>query len=448
MAELQQAVEQALTENPLLDEKTKELAEDASNSETGDTANEAPTEEVHLGETFDKLEQLDENLRENYEHEDTSFRDARESQQKKDFQETLITKRENLTDFLLFQFKFLELNEKEHAIADEILGNIDSDGYLQTSVADIATAVSATEDEVERILKMIQELDPPGIAARDLKEALLLQLERKGPEATRAIEIVTDHLPLLEKRDWKQIAKILEIDLGEVKEACELIGKLEPRPGRIFSDDESLAIVPDATVSLDEEENLKIEIHDESVPELRLNSYYRRLLRDKTIDAKTKDFLKEKMQGALNFMRALSLRKSTIHEITEEIVKAQPEFFTKGFSHLKPLRLKDIAEKLNIHESTVSRAVQAKYMVTPQGTIPYKSFFSSRLQTESGEDESQKSMMEKIRRIIDKENPAKPYSDQAIVKMLQEDGVKIARRTVAKYRDLLKILPSHMRKKK
>jgi RNA polymerase sigma-54 factor len=261
---------------------------------------------------------------------------------------------------------------------------------------------------------------------------------------------VSLHLPLLEKRDWGELARVLRVDLEEVKKAAEIIAHLEPKPGRTFYSEEPIAVTPDATVSFNEEgqEAYKIEIHDETVPELRINSYYRHLLRNKTTDEKTKVFIREKIQSAINFLRALKLRKSTLREITEEIVRVQSQFFDKGFSHLVPLRLKDIAHTLGIHESTVSRALQGKYIATPQGTIPYKSFFSTRLETLHGEAESQKSIMEKIKSLVEKEDSGNPLSDQAIVGVLNQEGILIARRTVAKYRDLLKILPSHLRRKK
>ncbi|HXV28027.1 MAG TPA: RNA polymerase sigma-54 factor, partial [bacterium] len=275
-------------------------------------------------------------------------------------------------------------------------------------------------------------------------------LKKKGPEASLAAEIVAHHLPLLEKRAWQDLAKILAVDIQQIRNAADLIIHLEPKPGRTFYSEEPIAVTPDATVtfSRDENEKFKIEIHDEAIRELRINPYYRRLLRDKQSDSKTRAFIREKIQSGINFLRALSLRKSTLREITEELVRVQSRFFEKGFSQLVPLRLKDVANRLGIHESTVSRALQGKYISTPQGTIPYKSFFSSKMETTHGEAESQKSILEKVRALIGKENPAHPLSDQEIVKILRDEGLVIARRTVAKYRDLLKILPSHLRRRK
>lgn len=448
---LEQAVDAELTENPLLEE----ISQEAGNEEMPVSSAEPQlpekdsAEEIRLGESLSHFDELDENFKESY-YPDFSLQDRETLEERKNFQETLITKPETLSDFLLWQTRFLDLTAAQRKIAEEIIGNINEDGYLQASLEEIAQACQTALEAVETVLFQIQTLEPPGIGARNLGEALLIQL-RKKEDAQLAVDIVANHLPLLEKRDLAGLARVLSVDIEEVKKAVSLISGLEPRPGRTFYVEESLAVTPDATVSFAEDENdgkYKIEIHDEMLPAIRINSYYRRLLRDKDLDEKSKLFLKEKMQSAVNFLRALHLRKSTLREITEEIVKTQADFFEKGFLHLKPLRLKDIANNIGIHESTVSRAIQGKYISTPQGTIPYKSFFSTKLETTDGNLESQKSIMERIKMVVGKENPEKPFSDVDMVQILRNEGIVIARRTVAKYRDLLKILPSHLRRKR
>lgn len=453
MMELSQAVETELTENPMLEEISSSSGEEESliSPSPSDTPPaENGTTELQLGEANEVLPSADDEVWTDYDYADLAGRDPKDMQKRRDYQESLLTKSEALSDFLLWQVRFLNLNESDKKIAEEIIGNINEEGYLQGTVEEIATICHTSQIEVEKILMLIQQFDPPGIGARSLQEALILQLKKKGAEGALALEIVSKHLSLLEKRDWQQISRILSVNEQEIKNAAQLISRLEPKPGRTFYSEEPIAITPDATISFGEEDEgkLKIEVHDESIPELRVNPYYRRLLRSKSTDEKAKVFLREKLQSAINFMKALTLRKSTLHEITEEIIKAQPEFFYKGFSHLQPLRLKDIAQNLGIHESTVSRAIQGKYISTPQGTIPYKSFFSTKLETTSGEAESQKSIMEKIRSLIDKEDAKTPLSDQEIMARLQQEGIVIARRTVAKYRELLKVLPSHLRRQK
>lgn len=456
VAELSQAVEAELVENPLLEEKNNDGTEDSDSASVSDEAAppEAPkpaADEIRPGESFEDLPDWSGQDEGFSSYGDSRHEDIDELQKNKDYQQGLLTKPEALSDYLLWQIRFLDLSDTERKIAEEIIGNLDDQGFLQATADEIAAAVSAGPEEVLAVLKKVQGLEPPGIGARNLQEALLLQLDRKeGPEAETAKLIIAGHLPLLEKRDWPQLSKLLSCDIEKVRRAADLITRLEPRPGRSFYAEEPIAVTPDAVVTLNENgtPRLKVEIVNEKVPELRINSYYRSMLRKKDLDEKTKQFLKEKLQGAMDFIKAIQQRKSTLHGITDELVKEQGEFFEKGFSHLKPLRLKDIANNLGIHESTVSRAISGKHIQTPQGTIPYRSFFSSKLETTTGEAESQKSIMMKIKGLIQEENPEKPLSDQDIVEKMKNDGIVIARRTVAKYRDLLKILPSHLRRKR
>ncbi len=444
IAELCQAVEEAVETNPLLEEVSRPAEEtppEPVGAETSDEAEEDPVPDNWAAKdplVFTKNPP------------DLSRRRAAEVQKIRDFQETLITRPESLLDYLQWQVHFLELDEKQKAIAEQIIGNINHDGYLTASPEEVATAAAASPDQVLEILQKIQQLDPPGIGARNLREALLIQLERKGPEAALAKEIVRDHLDLLSKRDLRMLGKIFNASEPDIKKAAEQISRLEPKPGRSFYVEETLAITPDATVAIKDgtENDLEIEVHNEMIPELRINPEYRGMIRDKDIDPKTKEFLSTRLTNGLEFLKALELRKSTLRAITEELVRAQPLFFTRGFAHLRPLRLKDIAERLNLHESTISRAIHGKYLKTPQGTIPYKSFFSQKVETADGEGESQKSITERIRNLIEKEDPKKPSSDQALVRMLEAEGIRIARRTVAKYRELLKILPTHLRRRR
>lgn len=469
ITDLQQAVEMEIEVNPLLEEKIADLPEEPS--EDGQ-AEEAPvnkdTRELTPGESFEAFDRVDESFLETYDSLDSARSDPKDLEAKRQFQETLVTRPEALSDFLMWQIRFIELSETQKKIAAEIIGNIDDDGYLRATPEEIAQSTSARLPDIEEVLTKIHQLDPPGIGARDLQEALAIQIQKKIAEypageddhttkqnlevLALALEIITKHLNLLEKRDWVALGRLLQRDVEAIKKAAAVIARLDPKPGRGFLTEESLVVVPDASISINEDQDdegkFRIEIHDERIPDIRISPYYRKLLRGKDLDEKSKTFLKEKLQAALNFMQAVRLRKSTIREITEEIVKAQAEFLEKGFAHLKPLRLKDIAGNLGIHESTVSRAIQAKYVSTPQGLIPYKSFFSTALETSDGSSESQKSIMEKLKKMIEKESPEKPLSDQDIVKMMKEEGVVIARRTVAKYRDLMRILPSHMRRKK
>ena len=446
LQELRQAVETTLEENPLLEEvprtNTPEDLEGAAPVPA------KPIDDDEVSETLPDDWAPKEPLSFTNAPSDLSRRNPEDSRKLADFQETLITKRESLFDYLEWQVHFLELDKTEKKIAAEILGNIDPDGYLKATLEELVAGSKADPQKVEEVLRKIQHLDPPGVGARDLREALLIQLERKGPEAALAREMVRDHLELIAKRDWRTLSKIFSASEPEIMRSVDLISRLDPKPGRSFYAEEAIAITPDATVSIKDgtDDGLEIEVHNDFIPQLRINAEYRRMTRDKALDGKTKEFIKKRLSSGIDFLKAIELRGSTLRAITDEIVRAQPLFFKRGVTHLRPLRLKDIAERLNLHESTVSRAIHGKYLKTPQGTIPYKSFFSQKLETEDGEGESQKSILERIRALVEKEDPKKPLSDQAIVKKLAEEGVLIARRTVAKYREILKILPTHLRR--
>jgi len=446
VAELRQAVDKAIEENPMLEEAASPETAEAPVPPMESTREDEGNLSRAVTGDWDDAESI------NFFKSPTDFskRPAADMQHLKDFQDSLLTRPESLFNFLEWQIQFLAFTGNDKTIAGQIMGNINEDGYLTATIGEIARAAEALPEDVERVLAEIQKLDPPGVGARDLKEALLIQLSRRGPGAGLAREIVLHHLDLVAKKDWRSLARIFRQSEAAIRSAVEMISRLEPRPGRSFYAEEAITVTPDATISIRDgsDNDLEIRVNDEFIPRLRINAEYRKMLRDRGTDRSTRDFLKTRLSNGMDFIKALELRKSTIRSITEEIVKAQPLFFTRGFSHLRPLRMKDIAERLDLHESTVSRAIHGKYMSTPQGTIPFKSFFSPKIGTEDGTGESQKSIMEKVKALIDREDPRKPLSDQAIAESLAGDGIRIARRTVAKYREALNILPTHLRKKR
>ena len=452
LLELKQAVEQELAENPVLEEISLSGPDEVSLSDISkDEAPAAePLRELDFQNKLAALDRIDEEFKETpYSGYDAS-EDDEDSLKKRNYQESIIQKATTLTDYLMWQLHFLDLNEEDTRIAEEIVGNIDEDGYLKVTVEEISKSLGQPAPSIEKVLALIQTLDPPGVGARDLREALLIQISKSEKISSLARKIVEEHFNLLEKKHLQDIARKLGVSEDSVKIAFHEIARLEPKPGRIFYSNEPITVVPDASVFPDEDNpgHYKIEIHQESVPRLKVSPSYRAMLKDKKVDAQTRAFLKSKIDSAMWLIQAVAQRKSTLRSITEEIVKAQYEFFDRGFSHLKPLRLKDISERIGIHESTVSRAIAGKYLETPQGTIPYRSFFSNKMETDDGSLESQKSVAERIRQLITDEDKKKPLSDEKLVKILSSEGIKIARRTVAKYRDLLKILPTHLRKER
>ena len=457
LIELQHTVEQELVENPVLEDtqtQTEDTELDGNIPEQSVAGAEQTAEsELDFQKQVDMLDKLDEQFKESYHtHYDTHQESIDDLEKKHNYRESLITKQPTIFDYFAWQISFLELSESDKKIAEEMIGNINEDGYFRMDLDEFADLFRVPQEKIEDILNLLQTLDPPGVFGRDLREVLMLQLERREatPVNKLAYRILQDHFELFRKSQYDQIARAVSGPIEQVQKAAQVIGMLEPKPGRIFVKDENITVVPDVTISADLDDPLgyAIEIHDESIPSLRISRYYREMLKDKNVDAATKDYIKQKINAGMWFIKAIEQRKSTLRLITEVIVRIQQEFFEKGFSHLKPLTLRDIAQEINIHESTVSRALSGKYVSTPQGTIPFKSFFSNKMPTTDGDFESQKSVMEKIKKIIDSEDPRKPFSDAKLVKIMDVEGVKIARRTVAKYRELLRILPSHLRKQR
>ena len=443
--ELEQKIQQEIEQNPTLEESelTPEIdpiSEDENQKALEDTQIRDILEEMA---TYQNARKLDDFSR------DLSFVDHDEIQKRRDYQESIQTKSLTLYDYLEWQLSMIDLTPKEREIADEIIGNINDDGQLVVSIEEIAEKTKSTLEQVNQVLGKIQLFDPPGVGGKDLRETLLIQLKKQEGDTSLAQKIVGDYLPHLKRKQFDQLARLLQITPQKVKEICQEIAKLEPKPGRIFYQEKPNFVVPDASVSIlpDRNDELVLDINNVYIPRLKINSTYRDMLKKKDLDPKTKIFLKQKIQSGLDLIKALAQRKSTIQLITEEIMKAQREFFSKGFSYLRPLRLKDVSERIGIHESTVSRAIQAKYLDTPQGTIPYKSFFSNRLESsQEGGSESQASALERLKNLVAHENKQKPLSDAKLVTLLNQEGVKVARRTVAKYRDILKILPAYLRK--
>ncbi|OGW79396.1 MAG: RNA polymerase sigma-54 factor [Omnitrophica bacterium RIFCSPLOWO2_12_FULL_44_17] len=447
--ELIQRIEQELVQNPTLEEKKSEEQIELQESSKEE---EIPSNE--RDETMrEYLEAMDASSEANHNDgslQDLSFALPADIQKKQLYRESLLTNNRSLANYLEGQLGVLDLSPDESKIAKEVIGNIDDEGRLVATNEEIAKATSSTAEIVEEIIKKIQRLDPPGVGGRNLQETLLLQLQRKSGDTSLTRTIVEKYMPQLEKKQFDLIARSLSVSAEKVKAAYRQIIELEPYPGRIFLQDTSQVIVPDAIVvpNPENEDEFLIDVTNDYIPQLRINPLYRQMLKDKTTDPATRQFLREKIQAGLDLIRAILQRKSTIRQITEELVQRQKDFFSLGFSHLRPLRLKDISEKIGVHESTVSRAIQNKYISTPQGTIPYKSFFSSKMESENGSNESQKSVMERLKHMIASENKSKPYSDAELVKMLDKDGIKISRRTVAKYRDRLKLLPTYLRKER
>ena len=362
------------------------------------------------------------------------------------FLENISVKSSSLDDHLLWQLRFADMSQKEKQIAQFIIGNLNGDGYLVNSLEEIADQTNVNLQEVERVLQKIQEFDPPGIAARDLKECLLLQLKYFKIKNPLVETIINDYLPFLEKRNLKGIANHLKVPIEKIREAVEIILHLEPKPGRQYSNETVIYIIPDLYVYR-VEDDFVITLNEEGFPNLRINTYYMKLMNQNNLPLKAREFIHEKLKSATWLIKSLYQRQRTLYRVATSIFEFQRPFLEKGVGYLRPLVLKDVARDLGLHESTVSRVTTNKYVQTPHGLFELKFFFNSGISAVSGDVLAAESIKAKIREIIASENPSKPYSDQKIASFLRKEGINIARRTVAKYREAIGILPSNQRKR-
>ncbi|MBU1745350.1 MAG: RNA polymerase factor sigma-54 [Proteobacteria bacterium] len=363
--------------------------------------------------------------------------------------DNLLVVKSSLTDHLMWQLLLSQLTEAEYRIGEQIIGNLDQNGYLAATLDEICVQEKVTADFVEEVLKKIQEFDPVGIAARDLRECLLIQAKMVGNARSLVERIILGHLKDLEVKNYPQIARKLKVSIDDVLAAVVIISHMDPHPGSIYNEERIQAIVPDVYV-FKSGDDYKIVLNDEGLPRLRISNFYREIMGGMKAGVKQengKKYIKERVQSATWLIKSIQQRQKTIYRVTESIVRFQREFFERGINSMKPLILREIADDVEMHESTISRVVTNKYMHTPRGLFELKYFFGSGIRKPGSDDVSSKSVQDDIRKIIGKEDPRKPFSDQVIVARLGDSGISIARRTVAKYREMMGILPSSMRKK-
>jgi len=361
--------------------------------------------------------------------------------------ENLNAQKTSLKAHLTWQMCMAGLGEDDERIATLIIGNLDPDGYLRTSVDEIAQELGLDPGRVEPVLNLIQSFDPTGVAARDLQECLLLQVKAQGLDTPLVVEMITRHLTNLANKNYQAIARDLKVTLEDVYDASEVISHLEPKPGRLFDMEDPAYINPDVFVHKIGDEYI-ISLNEDGLPKLRVSHFYLEALRnpEKLTDA-ARAYIQKHLDGALWFIRSIHQRQKTLYRVSESIVRFQSDFLDNGLSQLKPLTLRQVAEDVQMHESTISRVTTGKYMHTPQGVLDMKYFFNSGLNLALGDQIASESVKEKIRQIVQSENPENPLSDQEIADILRRDNVIIARRTVAKYRGMLGVLSSSKRKK-
>lgn len=446
--ELIDLVQQELEENPVLEEGVEAEPTEASAAE--DETPETPEKENQIEEVKAEEEGMGDidwqTYLEGYNLGGTAASSYEEDEERPSY-ENLLTKTRTLTDHLLWQLTLTRLDEQEVQVASEIIGNIDEDGYLKATLEEIAEMTGTSPEQVEDALKIVQEFDPPGVAARNLRECLLLQVRQLEMEDSLVEEILLNHIDELEGRKYQAIAKALGVSLDEVFATAKIISNLDPRPGSSFGHDDVHYITPDIFVYKIGGEYVVV-LNDEGLPNLRINSFYRSALSGGAdVDEKAGEYIQEKMRGAVWLIKSIHQRQRTIYRVAKSIIKFQRDFFDKGIEHLKPLVLRDVANDIDMHESTISRVTTNKYMQTPNGLFELKYFFNSGISTTGGESVASESVKTKIKEIIASEDPKKPYSDQKIVLMLKESGIDIARRTVTKYREMLGVGSSTERKR-
>ncbi len=468
LLDLQQHLKQEMAENPFLEMQEADVEEDVEITEEG--AEEQDEDEMDWEEIL--LDGFDVGGR------------RQQYEQKEFFQPTPVAS-QDLQDYLFEQLRHSDLGEREMRMGEEIIGNVDDDGSLSCGLDQVVTGVNdwldearavsrdriaglADEDEAEyrhelalldeifkpyeleeaeAVLKIVQLFDPPGIAARDLRESILIQLRQRGDQESAAAQIVEHHFDDLLNHRWSDVAKAMGISPKDVQDAADEISKLDPKPGLKYSAAPDHYVIPDLIVE-DVQGEYMVFVNDTSLPRLRISQAYREVARDKNqFKGENKEFISSKLNSANWMIQAIEQRRQTMLKVMNYIVDRQRAFFDKGVQHLKPLTLREVAEHIDMHESTVSRVTNEKFVQTPRGVYSLKFFFSSGLSTATGEDISARGVKAKIRKLVDEEDSKKPLTDQTIVNLLKSDGVKIARRTVAKYRDQLGILPARMRKR-
>jgi RNA polymerase sigma-54 factor len=361
--------------------------------------------------------------------------------------EAFISHKESLSDHLLWQLLMSSPTSEEKSIGSLIIGNLDKDGYLKATVEDLAVQAEVTVEDIEDVLFLLQTFDPVGVCARDLTECLLLQANSLGLKNTLVTRIIAEHLPHLENKNYKAICRALKVSLDEVIAAVDIITGMEPKPGRQYSADEPQYITPDIYV-YKSDDDYAIVINDDGLPKLRVNSFYKQAIsREKDVGGSAKDYIQDKLRSAAWLIRSIHQRQKTIYKVMESILKYQRDFFDYGITHLKPMVLRDVAEDIGMHESTISRVTTNKYTHTPQGIFELKYFFNSSIKRVHGEAIASASVQEKIRRLIENEDARKPLSDSRMAEILKVENIDIARRTVAKYREMMGVLPSNKRKR-
>jgi len=435
MLELRNLIQQEIQANPVLEEEiTEPSIEDRQR------------EQDEFKEEFERLAKLDEEWRDYMAQNNSYSSKSQEDEERRQFFFDSIISHETLQQHLMEQLNNGDLEGEDRKTAELIIGNIDDIGFLQSPLEEMAQNTGMALEDLQRVLDVIQTFHPVGVGSRDLRDCLLIQLRRIGKDQSLEYRIVEKHLDDLGKRRFPEIARRLGTTVEQVQRCANFIATLDPKPGQIFSPDPNNYVLPDVDV-IKVGDGYQVTLNGEQIPHLRISNTYKDLMSRDHNGTEVKDYIRDKIRSGKFLIKSIHQRQQTISNIAHEIVSRQKEFLEKGSAFLKPMTMVQIAETVGVHETTVSRAISGKYISTPQGVFEMKYFFTPGYQTSGGESMSNTSVKEAIAELVKGEAPKNPLSDKEIVEILSNRGIPIARRTVAKYRSELNILPSNMRKR-
>ncbi|MEM8953131.1 MAG: RNA polymerase factor sigma-54 [Verrucomicrobiota bacterium] len=435
--ELRQLIQQELSANPTLEDLTEEISLEETTQDP---------EDDEFEEEFAALSQLDDEWRDYMAQSRSVSARSAEEEEKRQFLLDSLVDPITLQEHLLEQLGTSELNADDRKIGELLIGNIDDAGFLQVSLEDLCFSSGIPLPELTKVKQVINSFHPIGVGAEDLAECLSIQLDRLGKQHSLESRIVSNHLDDLAKKRYPLIARKLGVSTEQVSRAADFIATLEPKPGRIFGSDLSRYITPDVIIERNGEGGYRIGLNNDQVPHLRISNTYKDIMSQSGNKTEVRDYIRDKIRNGKFLIRSIHQRQDTIRRISEQIAGRQCDFLDGGPACLKPMNMAQIADAIGVHETTVSRAIAGKYIATPHGVFEMKYFFTPGYQTESGESMSNTSVKGALAELVRNEDPTKPYSDQKLVALLKDQGINIARRTVAKYRDELNILPSNMRK--
>jgi RNA polymerase sigma-54 factor len=448
MLELRAVIQQEMERNPTIEDVTDphEVSVDAEQPAAGTVEQE--DRPLDFDKEFEALTKLDEEWRDYFLQGMENAPSAEDDEERRQFLLDSVRQPVSLQDHLLEQLALTELAPEDKQFAETLVGHINDDGYFAGNLEELAAQMGCNPHRLHDILDVIQEFHPTGVGARDLRECLLLQLDALGqsPQVRLAWTIVERHLETLGGHKYKVLARAVNATPEEVQEAEKFIRSLDPRPGRLFAPELAEYVVPEVVVRKVGGRYVVL-VDDDQLPHIRISNHYRQLLQDASTSAEVKTYIRERIRAGAFLIKSIHQRQRTIHRIATEIVNAQQEFLDRGIAHLRPMTMAEVAARVGVHETTVSRTVANKYMSTPKGVFEMKFFFTPGLRMADGTSVSNKTVQDRIARLVAEEPPADPLSDQAIQARLQAGGIHVARRTVAKYRLILKIPPSHQRRR-